>query len=160
MHVELVDASFDPYARLTGYEATLPAPTRRRLGAAAQFIGRMRDLNDDEGVVELFLEHYPGMTERRLEGIVLEAQAHWSFTEGLIVHRIGTVHPAEALVVVAVWSAHRAPAFEACRWIVEHLKHSAPFWKKETLANGAQRWVETNTPGSTPAEPIIDTGRW
>jgi len=50
-------------------------------------------------------------------------------------------------MLAAVWSAHRREAFEACRYLVEELKHRAPFWKKEALASGETRWVEDNTPG-------------
>ncbi|HFQ13596.1 MAG TPA: molybdenum cofactor biosynthesis protein MoaE, partial [Gammaproteobacteria bacterium] len=64
----------------------------------------------------------------------------------LILHRVGAIRPADAIVLVAVWSAHRAAAFDASRWLMEELKSRAPFWKKETLSEG-ERWVEKNTPG-------------
>ena len=64
----------------------------------------------------------------------------------LILHRIGLVHPGDAIVLVATWSAHRAAAYDANRYIMEDLKSKAPFWKKEQLG-GRERWVEHNTPG-------------
>jgi molybdopterin synthase catalytic subunit len=54
------------------------------------------------------------------------------------------IAPSETIVLVAVWAAHRAPAFDACRYLIEELKHRAPFWKREILEDGA-RWVEKNT---------------
>ncbi len=62
-------------------------------------------------------------------------------------HRAGKILPAEPIVLVTVWSSHRVDAFEACRFIMEDLKHKAPFWKKETLKEGSSRWVEENTAG-------------
>ena len=95
----------------------------------------------------LWLEHYPGMTERELARIVDEAGKRWPFVQALVIHRVGRIEPDETIVLVAIWSAHRAAALEATREIIEELKHRAPFWKKETLNPHAVRWVERNTPG-------------
>jgi len=94
------------------------------------------------------LEHYPGMTERYLEEICHEANQRWELVEILVVHRVGDLLPGEPIVLVAVWSGHRAAAFEASRHVMEELKSHAPFWKKETLDRG-QRWVSKNSDGST-----------
>ena len=106
----------------------------------------MRDFNEGDAVQEMFLEHYPGMTERYLEKICADAAARWDLLDTLIVHRVGELHPTDPIVLVAVWSAHRKDAFEANRWLMEALKSRAPFWKKEQLKEGS-RWVEHNTPG-------------
>ena len=66
--------------------------------------------------------------------------------ETLIIHRIGEIKIADPIVLVCVWSAHRAEAFDACRFIMEDLKSKAPFWKQETTTDG-KRWIEKNTPG-------------
>jgi len=92
------------------------------------------------------LEHYPGMTERHLETICAEATARWGLLDTLVIHRVGLVLPGDPIVLVAAWSAHRAEAFTACRHIMEDLKSRAPFWKKETTAQG-ERWVARNTSG-------------
>jgi len=92
------------------------------------------------------LEHYPGMTERALAGIADEARTRWPVNALLIVHRVGPIGPGDAIVLTAAWSAHREAAFAACRYLIEELKHRAPFWKKETLADGGSRWVARNTP--------------
>jgi molybdopterin synthase catalytic subunit len=86
------------------------------------------------------------MTEKHLNAIRDSAMQRWPLQEALIIHRIGEVRPGDTIVLVAVWSAHRAAAFDACRFIMEDLKSKAPLWKKETLRNG-ERWVDSNTPG-------------
>ncbi|MGD9601503.1 MAG: molybdenum cofactor biosynthesis protein MoaE [Gammaproteobacteria bacterium] len=128
--------------------AAFPAPGA--VGATATFVGTMRDFNEGDTVRAMTLEHYPGMTERHLEDICADARRRWTLLETLVVHRIGDILPGDPIVLVAVWSAHRAEAFEACRFIMEDLKSRAPFWKKETLAGGT-RWVSGNTPGTTRA---------
>lgn len=118
-----------------------------KFGATSVFVGSMRDFNQGDGVDSMYLEHYPGMTEKQLRRIVEQAQSQWRILESLVIHRVGLVKPEDALVVVAVWSAHRGDAFDASRFIMENLKSRAPFWKKERLASGAERWVDKNTDG-------------
>lgn len=143
--VELHDGSFDPWRYLTGWQQTRQLSARS--GATAVFVGTMRDFNEGDDVQSMYLEHYPGMTENQLHAIAADAQQTWSLDDVCIVHRTGEIRPADAIVLVAVWSAHRAEAFAACRHIMEVLKHHAPFWKKETLRDGTTRWVDKNTPG-------------
>ena len=141
MTVILCESEFSPYAELDAYQQ---GENAGRYGATAVFVGTMRDLNLGDPVAQMTLEHYPGMTERRLEQIVLEAQARWDLLDALVIHRVGAIKPGEAIVLVAVWTRHRGEAFAACRYIIEELKHTAPFWKKETIKDG-ERWVESNT---------------
>ena len=143
MAVELYTGDFDPWALVREAEQAIPANAR---GAASVFVGRMRDFNEDDDVTALFLEHYPGMTERELARIVEEAEARWPLLGCHVAHRVGEVRPGDALVLVATWAAHRAQARDACSEILERLKHEAPFWKREQLADGSIRWVEHNTP--------------
>lgn len=147
MTVILKDMRFDAYQELQCFEQTNFA-SAGTFGATATFVGSMRDYHDGDTVRGMTLEYYPGMTERHLEEICTEAHRRWTLLESLVVHRVGEVVPGEPIVLVAVWSAHRAEAFEACRFIMEDLKSKAPFWKKETLAGGT-RWVARNTPGTT-----------
>ena len=112
-----------------------------RIGAVAAFIGLVRDLNDASAVSTLTLEHYPGMTEKALIGIVDEAKSRWNIYDALVIHRVGTLKPADQIVFVAVSSAHRGEAFAACEFIMDYLKTRAPFWKKEQTPAG-ERWVE------------------
>jgi molybdopterin synthase catalytic subunit len=145
MSVSLREASFDPYAELVAYERQRFARPGA-FGASASFVGTMRDLNEGDSVARMTLEHYPGMTERHLEAICSEASERWLLLDTLVIHRIGLVLPGDPIVLVAVWSAHRAEAFTACRHIMEDLKSRAPFWKKEVTADG-ERWVTRNTSG-------------
>ncbi len=145
MTVEIRAVDFDPYQEVSRYQrGTLQAAGK--YGATAVFVGSMRDFNEGDDVRAMTLEHYPGMTEQYLEKISLEASQRWDLIDSLIIHRVGEVHPNDAIVVVAVWSAHRGAAFEASRYLMEELKSRAPFWKKETLTQGS-RWVEKNTAG-------------
>ena len=112
-----------------------------RIGAVASFIGTVRDVNDAIEVSTLTLEHYPGMTEKALEAIVAQARARFDIVDALVIHRVGTLAPADQIVLVAVTSAHRADAFDACRFLMDFLKTQAPFWKKEMTPEGA-RWVD------------------
>ncbi len=145
MTVILCQSSFSPYAELEAYQQ-LMADDVKRYGATTIFVGTMRDLNLGDEVTHMNLEHYPGMTERQLGQIVSEAQARWDLLDALVIHRVGEITPGESIVLVAVWTLHRGAAFEACRHIIEALKHTAPFWKKETIKDG-ERWVESNTEG-------------
>ena len=144
MPVRIVDGAFDPFAEQRAFEATLPAGS---IGATASFVGTMRNVNEGDGVTGMTLEHYPGMTERELARIADEAVERFALSDALIVHRVGELVPGEPIVLTVACSAHRAAAFDACRWLMETLKSRAPFWKKETLDGGGTRWVERNTPG-------------
>ena len=148
MQIELLETPFNPWERLQQYQqqSTLPSFSTQA-GATATFVGTMRDMSGGEELRSMFLEHYPGMTEQSLEGIAAEMMSSWELLDLLIVHRVGNIHPAEPIVLVAAWSAHRRDAFEACRAIMESLKKHAPFWKREEFVNGEQRWVTENTPG-------------
>lgn len=146
MAVQLLNHGFDPAQETARFEAELAVGS---YGATASFVGTMRNHNEGDSVAAMTLEHYPGMTEKQLEEVVLDARSQWDIVDALIVHRVGDVLPGQAIVLTVVCSAHRAAAFEACRFLMEALKSRATFWKKETLTNGEQRWVEKNTPGTT-----------
>ena len=92
-------------------------------------------------VQSLELEHYPGMTERSIEAMIDEATRRFDILGARVIHRVGLLMPLEAIVLVAVTSAHRGASFQACEFLMDYLKTQAPFWKKETTPNGAQ-WVD------------------
>jgi molybdopterin synthase catalytic subunit len=144
MSISLTSQAFDPWQSLADYQSQQLAG---KYGATAVFVGTMRDFNQGDGVVGMTLEHYPGMTEKQLALIVEQANQQWVLMDTLLIHRIGDVVPDDSLVLVAAWSAHRGDAFDACRFIMEALKKQAPFWKKERLASGEVRWVESNSNG-------------
>jgi len=138
MKVEVTPNEFNPWASLQVYENSF---VRGKCGAVATFVGTMRD--EGETVQSMFLEHYPGMTEKYLHSISETALQRWEILDTLIIHRVGEMQPGDTIVLVAAWAAHRAPAFEACRFLIEQLKSKAQFWKRESLDEG-DRWVETN----------------
>lgn len=112
-----------------------------KVGAVVSFIGTVRDLNEGERVAEMELEHYPGMTEKALQDIVDQARSRWDIFDALVIHRVGPLRPLDQIVLVAVTSAHRGEAFDACEFIIDYLKTQAPFWKKEQTPSGV-RWVD------------------
>ena len=155
MRVVVQEAPFDPWQELVAYEkACLP---HGKTGGSVSFVGTMRDFNDGQEVSAMRLEHYPGMTEKHIQRVCEEAAQRWEINDALVVHRYGELQPGEPIVLVVVWSAHRANAFDACRYIINYLKERAPFWKCETTRTGQSRWVEHNTedPGVVRVDPSI-----
>ena len=111
------------------------------VGAVATFVGTVRDRNDGSAVSGMELEHYPGMTERAIEAMIDEARRRFDIRAARVVHRVGPLRPGDQIVLVAVTSAHRGQAFQACEFLMDYLKTQAPFWKKEATPEGA-RWVD------------------
>jgi molybdopterin synthase catalytic subunit len=105
------------------------------------FSGLVRDSGDLSGVTGLFLEHYPGMTEQVIQGLIDEAGRRWDVQRARVIHRVGQLALADQIVFVGVCGAHRGDAFAACEFIMDALKTSAPFWKKEITREG-EHWVE------------------
>jgi len=110
-------------------------------GAIATFTGLVRDSGDLQGVTGLYLEHYPGMTEQVIQGLIDEASKRWDVREARVIHRVGRLALRDQIVFVGVCSAHRGDAFAACEFIMDALKTSAPFWKKE-ITGDREHWVE------------------
>lgn len=109
-------------------------------GAIVSFTGSVRELASTP-LLSMTLEHYPGMTENALQQIVEQARSRWPLGRVTVIHRVGTLQVSDQIVLVLVSSAHRAAAFAACEFIMDFLKTRAPFWKKETTAQGGD-WVE------------------
>jgi molybdopterin synthase catalytic subunit len=134
--VRVQTEDFDMGAEITALRLGDP-----RVGAVASFMGCVRDLNEGDSVGLMYLEHYPGMTEKSLEKIAADATARWNVFDTLIIHRVGELAPLDQIVLVAVTSAHRGEAFAACEFIMDFLKTQAPFWKREATPQG-ERWVD------------------
>ena len=124
-----------------GAELAALTAARTDVGGVASFIGLVRDLAGGAEVGAMTLEHYPGMTEKKLAEIEAEAQRRWPLQASLIIHRYGRLQPGERIVLVATASPHRQAALESCAFLIDWLKTRAPFWKVEETAAGAQ-WVE------------------
>ena len=114
------------------------------IGAVASFIGTVRDRNDGLGVSSMELEHYPGMTERAIEAMIDDALKRFDIRGARVIHRVGVLQPQDQIMMVAVTSAHRGQAFQACEFLMDYLKTQAPFWKKEQTPEGA-RWVDARS---------------
>lgn len=136
MAIRVQTAAFDPGAEVNALHAANVG-----VGAVVSFIGYVRDFNEGREVAGMFLEHYPGMTEKALGKITAEAEQRWPLLTLEVLHRIGALEPGEPIVFVGVASAHRQAAFEACAFVMDYLKTRAPFWKKENTRDGP-RWVE------------------
>ena len=126
MEIRLSEQSFNPWLALQDYQDK-QIQLAGKYGATAVFVGTMRDFNQGDSIQNMYLEHYPGMTEKQLQQIIEEAQSQWQILDCLVVHRVGEVCPDDVLVLVVVWSAHRGDAFDASRFIMESLKSRAPF---------------------------------
>ena len=124
-----------------------------KVGAVTCFVGLVRDIAEKDTISAMFLEHYPGMTEKQLADIEHEANQRWDLNSSLIIHRYGRLEPGDNIVLVACASAHRESAFDACHFLIDWLKTKAPFWKLEETSEGG-RWVEAKT------KDDIATARW
>jgi len=136
MAIRVQLAAFQPGVELEALHAA-----NAGIGAVVGFVGYVRDYNDGNAVAGMTLEHYPGMTEKALAGIVEQARARWPLLGVEIVHRVGQLQPGEPIVFVGTASGHRQAAFDACNFIMDYLKTRAPFWKREDTPEGP-RWVD------------------
>jgi molybdopterin synthase catalytic subunit len=134
----LTDTAFNPWDAIQRFQTE--QLKSGHYGATASFVGSMRDFNIDETVTHMTLEHYPAMTQHYLDQLCEKCKEKYALDDCLIVHRYGDILPGEPIVLTAAWSAHRAQAFDACRYLMEELKKRAPFWKKE-VTNEGERWV-------------------
>jgi molybdopterin synthase catalytic subunit len=146
MTVRIQTEDFDSGREIAALRQGNPA-----IGAIASFIGVVRDVNDGNSVAEMTLEHYPGMTEKSITEIIVQAKSRWSIFDVLVIHRIGRLRPLDQIVLVVVTGAHRGDAFAACEFVMDYLKTRAPFWKKEHTPEGV-RWVESRQSDDLAAE--------
>jgi molybdopterin synthase catalytic subunit len=138
-----------------GAELARLTDSNTKVGGVASFVGLVRDLAQQAEVSaqvsSMTLEHYPGMTEKRLAEIEAEARSRWPLEGVLIIHRYGRLEPGDRIVLVATTSAHRQAALEACAFLIDWLKTMAPFWKLEESATGCA-WVEAKDGDERAAE--------
>ncbi len=146
IQVRIQPEDFDPGAEIERLHVG-----RGDIGAVASFVGLVRG----DGIDALTLEHYPGMAERQIRAIADEATVRWPIDAGIVIHRHGRLAVGERIVLVAVASAHRAAAFEACAFLMDWLKTQAPFWKREE-ASGTSRWVEAKSSDDLAAQRWLE----
>jgi molybdopterin synthase catalytic subunit len=134
--VAIPTADFDVAAEIAALRAGDPG-----VGAVCSFIGTVRDRNDGSDVSAMELEHYPGMTEKAIEGMIDEAMGRFDIRAARVIHRVGPLQVRDQIVLVVVTSSHRGESFQACEFLMDYLKTQAPFWKKERTPEG-ERWVD------------------
>ncbi|MDG1307035.1 MAG: molybdopterin synthase catalytic subunit MoaE [Porticoccaceae bacterium] len=114
------------------------------VGAVVTFSGLVRDLEQQNSINSLTLQHYAGMTESLLQDIVDQAEMRWDLIGITVIHRVGKLLPSDQIVFLGVASQHRSDAFEAAQFVMDYLKTKATFWKKVDQ-NGQQYWVESKS---------------
>lgn len=137
MSVSIQENDFDLAAELAALRSS-----SAKAGALVSFVGLVRDFSDEGQVENIYLEHYPGMTEKALHSIIQEATVRWNLLGTRVIHRIGTLLPNDQIVLVATAALHRGEAFAGCEFVIDYLKTAAPFWKKEQSGQ-VTRWLET-----------------
>lgn len=116
----------------------------RNIGAVVTFSGLCRD--EAGTLAALEIEHYPGMAEAEIARVAADVLQRWTLTGLTIIHRFGLVKPGENIVLVLAASVHREAAFNAASFLMDYLKNTAPFWKKEHLITGEERgWIKAKT---------------
>ena len=125
------------------FEVNLARSKNPQIGAIVSFVGTVRDLQS-ETLKSLTLEHYPEMTEKSLESIVIKARSRWKLENITIIHRVGKLLISDQIVLVIVTSKHRQEAFDSCNFIMDYLKTDAPFWKKES-SDKEEKWVDSSS---------------
>ena len=143
--IRIVDQAFDPGAELNAFTVG-----RSATGAVASFVGLARG---EAGGAALELEGYPGFTEAAIIEVADEAARRFGLHDVRIVHRVGAIAAGEVIVLVLTAAGHRRAAFEACDYLMDHLKSRVPLWKKEH-SDGEARWIEPSDADRT------DLARW
>ena len=139
MRIRIVQEAFDPQVETAAFAAG-----RDGAGALVSFVGLCRGASDSSNVRELCIDQYPGFTQNEIARLAADVSRRFDCPDLLVVHRVGTILPGEAIVLVVAMATHRANAFEAVRGLMDFLKTDAPLWKKETGPDGA-RWIEPRT---------------
>lgn len=137
MSVTIQHEDFDAGAEMAKLRAG-----SNNVGAMVSFVGLVREMSYNDMVESIYVEHYPGMSEKALEKIIAEANSRWELLGVRVIHRVGTLGPNDQIVLVATASTHRGHAFSSCEFIIDYLKTDAPFWKKEIKPQGGE-WVVT-----------------
>jgi molybdopterin synthase catalytic subunit len=117
-------------------------------GAIATFLGTVRDTAGGRGVTGISYSAYTGMANREMDAIVREAVAISSGVQIVAVHRVGDLNVGDVCVAIAAGHAHRGPALDACRYVIEEIKKRVPIWKRECYADGSAEWVNACAPST------------
>ena len=133
--IRIQEADFNIQDELDNFRRDCP-----KIGAICTFTGLVREFGDRTDLTGMFLEQYPGMTEKALQKIIDQAHKRWPIEHVSVIHRVGELNLSDQIVFVGVSSAHREASFAACEFIMDYLKTQAPSWKKETTEQG-EKWI-------------------
>jgi molybdopterin synthase catalytic subunit len=143
IRVALVTRAIDPAALIAGIAST-------GYGAISLFAGTVRDTSDGRAVSAIDYSAYTSMAEAELEQITAEAADRFGVTSLIVEHRIGVLSLGETSVAIVAAHAHRAPAIDCTRYVIEEIKKRVPIWKMEHYIDGTREWVDpTNASGVT-----------
>lgn len=146
IRVSLQRAPIDP-------RALLDAVTTPACGATSLFLGTVREVNEGRAVTGIEYTAYETMAERELQRIAEEAAARFDGIRLAVIHRLGELSLGDVSVAIAVAHAHRGPALDAGRYVIEQLKSRVPIWKREHYADGTREWVNAGTLPSAGVSP-------
>lgn len=141
-------SEFDVGAEIASLLAACP-----EAGAVASFLGVVRS-TPDHPIAALTLEHYPAMTQAAIERIVADGRQKFGLLGCTVIHRVGRLLPGAPIVLVLAASGHRQAALDAVGYLIDWLKTSAPFWKREDFSDGTSAWVAAR------AEDSLAAARW
>lgn len=136
IHVTVQTTNFDLQK-----ESDLITEASGDAGALVLFQGMVREFDQETPLEMMTLEHFPGLTEKEIERIIIEAKQRWDIAGCRVIHRVGELRADDPIVLLIVTAKHRLHAFLAAEFIMDYLKTEAPFWKKETLKDGQSYWV-------------------
>lgn len=134
-----------------GAEIAVLTAGRANIGGIGCFVGTVRDNAHGRQISAMTLEHYPGMTEPAMTQIAAKAESRWPLLGCTLLHRVGRLLPGDNIVLVLAASPHRQAALDATGFLIDWLKTRAPFWKKESFADGEEHWVEAREADNTAA---------
>ena len=137
MNISIQEHDFNVAAEMAALRSS-----SSKIGALVSFVGLVRDFSQEGQIENIYLEHYPGMTEKALGKIIDEAMKRWNLIGTRVIHRIGPLMPNDQIVLVLTAAGHRREAFASCEFIIDYLKTAAPFWKREQTGHGG-KWLET-----------------
>jgi molybdopterin synthase catalytic subunit len=137
--VKVQEAPFDIAAETAALLAG-----RQDIGGLGCFLGVVRGTVGGRALRAMTLEHYPAMTEAAIAAIAAEAERRWDLLGCTVIHRTGRLAPGEPIVLVLAAASHRTAALAATSFLIDWLKTRAPFWKKESYADGGEAWVEAH----------------
>jgi molybdopterin synthase catalytic subunit len=124
-------------------------------GAISLFLGTVRETSEGRHVTGIEYSAYTAMAESELQQILAQAEASFCVTAIVVEHRVGTLALGDVSVAIASAHAHRAPAIECTRFVIEEIKRRVPIWKLEYYEDGSREWVDPTQPNPTQPSGVV-----